>query len=62
MRLRYRVLGGHVHCRLFTAKAPGQTFAKCGDLTFAIEEWAAVCVALDQADVEIMPDTETERI
>lgn len=60
MRLRYRILGGHVHCRLFTAKAWEQTFAKCGDLTFSIEEWAAVCLALEEAAVDIVPDTETE--
>jgi len=61
MRLRYRILGGHVHCRLFTAKAWTHTFAKCGDLAFALDEWAAVCLAFERADVEIVPDIETER-
>lgn len=62
IRLRYRILGGHVHCRLFTAPGWERTFAKCGDLTFAIKEWPAVCLALEQAAVDIVLDTETEPI
>lgn len=30
-RVRFSIQGGHVHCRLFSAKAPNMTFAKCGD-------------------------------
>lgn len=46
MRLRFRSLGSHVHCRLFTARAAGQTFAKCGDLVFNELEWPRVKAAL----------------
>lgn len=42
MRLRYQRLGGHYHCRLFTARAPGTTYAKCGDLVFDEQEWKEV--------------------
>ena len=42
MRLRYRQLGGHIHCRVFTAKAPHLTFAKVGDLIFDEREWPEV--------------------
>lgn len=62
LRLRYQVRGGHVHCRLFVAHPPGETFAKSGDLVFALEEWAAVCLCLEGAAIEIVPDTETERV
>ena len=34
-RIRFRIAGGHVHCALFSAKTPNQTFAKCGD--FVVE-------------------------
>lgn len=30
-RVRFTVAGGHVHCRLFSAKQPNMTWAKCGD-------------------------------
>lgn len=39
IRVRFRVLGGHVHCRLFTAAPPYTTFAKSGDLVFNLTEW-----------------------
>ena len=32
-RVRFKVAGGHVHCRLFSAKSLNVTFAKCGDFT-----------------------------
>lgn len=34
IRCRYRVLGGHVHCRIF-----GPYTGKAGDLVFRVEEW-----------------------
>lgn len=40
MRLRYNVLGGHVHVRLFTRRLPtAVTWANCGSLTFDLQEW-----------------------
>ena len=39
MRVRYEKLGGHYHCRVFTAKLANQTFAKNGDLVFDENEW-----------------------
>jgi len=35
-RVRWQQLGGHVHCRLFCAKHPNQTYAKCGE--FVVRE------------------------
>lgn len=34
MRCHYKLMGGHVHCRIF---GPGQGGA--GDLTLRVEEW-----------------------
>lgn len=30
-RIRYTVLGGHVHCVLSATDAAGETWARCGD-------------------------------
>ena len=42
IRIRFKRLGGHIHCRFFLAKRPGSTFAKCGDLCFTVDEWDGV--------------------
>jgi hypothetical protein len=31
-RVRFKVGGGHVHCRVFVARSKNTTFAKSGDL------------------------------
>jgi hypothetical protein len=33
----YRILGNHVHCRLFAGNGP--TLGKCGLLVFSVEEF-----------------------
>jgi hypothetical protein len=30
-RVRFEIMGGHVHCRLFCAPAANETAAKCGE-------------------------------
>jgi len=55
IRMRYEIIGGHVHCRLFTAKAKNMTFVKCGDLTFSLDEWESVRDQLETA-IEIIPE------
>jgi hypothetical protein len=54
IRLRWKRLGGHVHCRLFTASNYHGTYSKCGDLTFSAREWDGVCGVLK--GVEIVPE------
>ena len=50
-RVRFKVAGGHVHCRLFCAKHPNQTYAKCGDFTVRRgEEMAALVAAFSGAE------------
>jgi len=46
-KLRYRVRGGHVHVRVFTAPR-GLSFAKSGDLVFAAAEWPHVADRLQE--------------
>ena len=41
LRVYYKILGGHVHCRVFSGKAPDLTHAKNGDLALSVEEWNA---------------------
>ncbi len=39
-KIKHEKLGGHIHCALFAAKEPNQTYAKCGDLVVREEEFA----------------------
>lgn len=36
-RFRWKLMGGHVHVRLFAGKS--ETGGKCGDLVFREDEW-----------------------
>jgi len=38
-RIRYKQLGGHIHCRVFSGADRQGTFAKLGDLTFDERDW-----------------------
>lgn len=58
LRLRYKKLGGHYHCRLFTAERAGMTFAKSGDLVFRESEWEALLWAWN-GSVEFLKDVES---
>lgn len=42
MRVRFRKLGGHYHCQVFTAKVPNMSYCKNGDLVFDEHEWEDV--------------------
>lgn len=54
VRLRWRQLGGHIHCRVFTAS----TFdgfgggAKNGELTFDLAQWQALAPTFEMLSVE----------
>lgn len=39
---KFKVLGGHVHVRVFVRTLPTETWAKCGNLTFSTDEWNSV--------------------
>jgi len=39
-RIRYKQLGGHVHCRLFAGSRQNVTHGKCGDLVMSDDEFA----------------------
>ncbi len=57
-QLRYKVLRGHVHCRVFTAPR-GLAWAKAGDLVFGLAEWPHVADVLRSAGLE--PEEERTR-
>lgn len=60
-RIRFRVAGGHVHCRLYVAAEARYTFAKCGDFTVGRgPEFIALCEAF--AKVEFIGDDHTQTI
>ena len=56
LRIRFKKLGGHVHCRVFTAKTADGTFAKNGELVFDEQEWQDIQRLLRNA--EFFPDKE----
>lgn len=49
-KVRYEVAGGHVHCTLFVAKHPNQTWANCGNFCVSDgEEFDALRAAFSGA-------------
>lgn len=42
IKVRWKKLGGHIHCDVFTAKAPNMTYANCGGLVFDEREWPTI--------------------
>lgn len=50
IRIRYKKLGGHFHCRVFTNKGLGSTYAKVGDLVFDDEEFNNVKNTLSEVE------------
>lgn len=61
IRVRYKQLGGHVHCRVFTAIGPDRTFAKCGELTFSNDEWEGVIRIWSDQDCQFVEDAHDHR-
>ena len=55
-RLRYQVLGGHTHVRVFAGK--GEALGKCGDLVFRNEEWTALVHQLGSTRIRILQEGE----
>ncbi len=60
-RVRFQHRGGHVHCRVFQATAPGQTWTKNGELTFDEQGWVGF-VACVNPRLEFVPDEAAERV
>ena len=61
-RIRYRKLGGHIHCRFFEAQDRTMTFAKNGDLVFDERSWMAFLSQTARTSIEIVPeDDEVKR-
>ena len=52
IRIRYKKLGGHIHCRVFTSQnGPGYTYANCGSLVFDEREWPEVQDKLSRCEL-----------
>lgn len=58
LRIRYQLLGGHVHCRVFSAKSHELTHAKNGDLVFNVSEWPEAHTKLSRI-AEVLPEHTT---
>lgn len=54
MRLYYRTIGGHVHCRLFVGQEGSG--GKAGDLTFRVSEWDDVRFAFEAGGFSVRPE------
>jgi hypothetical protein len=58
-RLRFRVLGGHVHCRVFQRRLPGETWQKNGDLVYDAAAWAEVGDRYRRLGFDVLPEEES---
>lgn len=59
-RVRFRIAGGHVHCRLFVAPRANSTFAKAGDFTLSKgAEFKDFCLMMSES-VELVGETELD--
>lgn len=59
-RLRFAIAGGHVHCRLFIAAGPNQTFALCG--TFVVRKGTEFRALVKALSAEFFKDDECSTI
>lgn len=57
-RVRYRLAGGHVHCRLFAGRQEG-ALGKCGDLTMRDEEFRRF---MRVRGIEFEPEADADRL
>lgn len=56
IRIYYKKLGGHIHCRVFLGKAKNMTFNKSGELVLSEgEQWDTFRDILQSA-VEFIPE------
>jgi len=60
LRIYYTKQGGHIHCRVYSAKAKNFTHAKNGTLVFTEEEWPAIYEALNGI-AEVLPEVADEK-
>jgi hypothetical protein len=57
-RLRYKKLGGHIHCRLFEAMDHTKTYALNGTLTFDERSWPEFLHQTGRTAIEVIPEDE----
>jgi hypothetical protein len=54
-RVRWRQLGGHIHCRMFES-VDGESWAKNGDLVFDARSWPVACGMLIHGGYEVLTE------
>lgn len=57
-RVRYRLAGGHVHCRMFAGRQEG-ALGKCGDLTMRDDEFRRF---MRVRGIEFEPEADADRL
>ena len=50
IRIRWKKLGGHYHCRMFTTQTYDGTYAKNGEVVFDEREWLDVLDKLSRCE------------
>lgn len=56
MKVKHKLQGAHVHCRVFTRLDVGDTWSKCGDLVFREAEWNEIQVTFECGGAEVEED------
>lgn len=62
IRIRYKRLGRHFHCRLFTSELKNGTYANCGELVFDEHEFLDVRDKLSRCEWIFEGDARTDDI
>lgn len=57
-RVRWKRLGGHYHCRVFSAENPAGTFAKLGDLVMDERDWESFQMLFGSL-IQLLPEEQT---
>lgn len=58
IRVRFKKLGGHYHCRVFSRVPPHITWEGCGTLVFRENEWPSVRALMSNNDIEFLDENE----
>ena len=57
LRFRFRILGGHVHIRVFGSLQFSDSMPKAGDLCFRVEEWESLRPMFERMGFECIDET-----
>jgi len=60
LRFRYKLLGSHVHVRVFGSLVKSDHMALCGTLVFREREWQDLMPMLDHLGFDCIDETQPE--